>query len=546
MDRDWKYYAKLAGVAGVYYGAAKLGLSLAFETASVTAIWAPTGIALAAVLLWGYRIWPGIALGAFLANAWTDVPVYTALGITVGNTLEALVGAYLLTRLTDFRPSLERVSDVLSLVGLAAIVSTTVSATIGVASLLAGDEIASGDLGITWRTWWLGDMGGDLLIAPALLIAATHWPFDQAPGRRLEAIAVGLLVAAVSALAFTREVGITFVVFPPLIWATLRFWQPGAAAASLIVASIAIPLTENDLGPFSGNAPDDRLLLAQAFIGVVSLTGLVLAAVLTERQRSEQTVEQIADTLQESLLPSELPRVPGIEAAVDFHAAGERHLVGGDFYDLFETDDGTWAVVVGDVLGKGAAAAATTGLARYTLRAEAVHERRPSRILRQLNDAILRQSPEQSCSVAYARLELNGGAGAKLMLSIGGHPLPLVLRSDGVVETVGEPGSLLGVRAGPSLLDHTAALGPGDALFLYTDGLTEAYAPDRIVSPEELGEALSAQAGQSAKSITAGIQQLLLGGGPEELRDDIVVFVLRVPDGAHAERPTRAGAAPRP
>ena len=532
MDRDWKLYAKLAGVAAVYYGAAKLGLNLAFETPSVTAIWPPTGIALAAVLLWGYRIWPGIALGAFLANAWTDVPIYTAFGITVGNTLEALVGAYLLNRLTDFRPSLERVRDVLSLVLLAGVVSTTVAATIGVTSLMLGDEIASGDFGITWRTWWLGDMGGDLLVAPALLIAATHWPFDQAPGRRLEALAAGFLVAGVSVLTFTRDASVTFLVFPPLIWAALRFWQAGAAAATLIVAAIAIPLTEDDIGPFSGHAPDDRLLLAQAFLGVVSLTGLVLAAVLTERQRSEQTVEQIADTLQESLLPTELPRVPGIEAAVDFHAAGERHLVGGDFYDLFEADDGTWAVVVGDVLGKGAAAAATTGLARYTLRAEAVHERRPSRILRRLNDAILRQSPDQSCSVAYARLELNGGAGANLMLSIGGHPLPLLLRADGVVETIGEPGSLLGVRARPTLTDHTAALAPGDALFLYTDGLTEAYAPDRIISSEQLRSALGAHAGQSAGAIAAGIQRLLLGSGPEELRDDIVVFVLRVPESA--------------
>jgi integral membrane sensor domain MASE1 len=536
MDRDWKLYAKLLGVAAVYYGAAKVGLNLAFATPSVTAIWPPTGIALAAVLLWGYRMWPGIALGAFLANSWTGIPVYAALGITVGNTLEALAGAYLLNRVADFRPSLERVRDVFALVVFGGIISTTIAATIGVTSLLVADEIAAADFGKVWRTYWLGDMGADLLVAPAILIAVTHWPYDQAPGRWLEALAVGLLVAAVAALTFTRDVAVTFLVFPPLIWATLRFWQPGAAVASLIVAAIAIPLTEDNVGPFSGNPPDDRLLLAQAFIGIVSITGLVLAAVLTERQRSEQTVEQIAETLQESLLPADLPRVPGIEAAVDFHAAGERHLVGGDFYDLFETDDGAWAVVVGDVLGKGAPAAAATSLARYTLRAEAVHERRPSRILGRLNDAILRQSPDQSCSVAYARLELNGDAGASLTLSIGGHPLPLVLRADGVVETIGEPGSLLGMRARPSLADHAAELAPGDALFLYTDGLTEAYAPDRIVSPEQLGSALSAHAGKSAPEIAGGIQQLVLGSGPEELRDDIVVFVLRVPGSADAGR----------
>jgi phosphoserine phosphatase RsbU/P len=241
-------------------------------------------------------------------------------------------------------------------------------------------------------------------------------------------------------------------------------------------------------------------------------------------------VEQIADTLQESLLP-ELPAVPGLEAAVDFHAAGERHLVGGDFYDVFEGDDGAWAVVVGDVLGKGAEAAATTSLARYTIRAETVHEQRPSEILTRLNAAILRQTPDQSCSVAYGRMELNGGGTARLTMSIGGHPLPLILRADGRVETLGEPGSLLGVRPTPVLADYQADLGPGDALFLYTDGLTEAYAPERIFTPEELGSALSAQAGQSAGSITAGIQRRLLADGPERLRDDIVVLVLRVPAG---------------
>ena len=479
--------------------------------------------------MWGYRIWPGVALGAFLANAWTDVPLYTTLGITTGNTLEAVVGAWLLNRV-GFRASLARVRDVFALVVLGAIVSTTVSATIGVTSLLVGDEIASGDFGLVWRTWWLGDMGGDLVIAPVLLIAATHWPYDRAPGRWIEAIAAAALTAGVAVLVFTRDVSLTFLLFPPLLWTALRFWQPGAAAATLITAAIAVPLTEDDVGPFSGYSPDDRLLLAQALVGVASLTGLVLAAVLTERQRSEDAVEQIADTLQESLLP-ELPAVPGLEAAVDFHAAGERHLVGGDFYDVFEGDDGAWAVVVGDVLGKGAEAAATTSLARYTIRAETVHEQRPSEILTRLNAAILRQTPDQSCSVAYGRMELNGGGTARLTMSIGGHPLPLILRADGRVETLGEPGSLLGVRPTPVLADYQADLGPGDALFLYTDGLTEAYAPERIFTPEELGSALSAQAGQSAGSITAGIQRRLLADGPERLRDDIVVLVLRVPAG---------------
>src|SRR3954453_192741 len=136
MDPDrTRYAAKVALLAGVYYGAAKLGLGLAFEPSSVTAIWPPTGIALAALLLGGYRLWPGVLLGALLANGWTGVPLYAVAGIAVGNTCEALGGAFLLRRVADFRPSLERVRDVVALALLAGVISTMASATIGVASL---------------------------------------------------------------------------------------------------------------------------------------------------------------------------------------------------------------------------------------------------------------------------------------------------------------------------------------------------------------------------------------------------------------------------
>ncbi len=209
--------------------------------------------------------------------------------------------------------------------------------------------------------------------------------------------------------------------------------------------------------------------------------------------------------------------------------------MGGDFYDLFPRDDGSWTVVVGDVLGKGATAAATTGLARYTLRAAAVSESRPSRILGLLNDAIRRQSPDQSCTVACGRLDVDGADGAQVTLSVGGHPLPLVLRADGRVEPVGRPGTMLGVLPDPELADQTASLAPGDALVLYTDGLTDAYAPGRIVKRAGLVAALESCARRSATEIASGLQEAVLGGGAGEPRDDIVLLVLRVP-----ERRTRA------
>jgi integral membrane sensor domain MASE1 len=523
------YSVAVVVLAAAYYGAAKLGLSLAFTTPSVTAIWPPTGIALAAVVLLGYRMWPGIALGAFLANAWTDVPLYTTLGITLGNTLEAVVGAYLLARVADFRPALDRVRDVLALVVCGGVLSTMVSATIGTMSLLIGNEIDGSQFGLTWRTWWLGDMGGDLVVAAALMVAVTHWPYRGLPGSALEALGLGALVGGTAALVFTTETPITFLIVPPLVLVALRFVQPGSVAASLILAAIAVPLTENGHGPFAGESPDDRLLLAQALIGVSSVTTLILAGVISERRRAEHTLEGIAATLQESLLPAEVPRIPGVETAIYYRPAGERQMVGGDFYDVFEFDDGSWAIVVGDAVGKGPSAAATTALARYTLRAAAVHEHRPSLLLGELNDAILRQAPGQSCTVAFTRLEPGGGHGVRLTLASGGHPPWLVLRGDGEVEVITTRSLVLGLEANPILTERELDLRPGDALLVYTDGLTDAYAPRRIAKVDDVVSVLRTVAGQNAAEITQRVTAALLSEGLGEPRDDILVLVAQIP-----------------
>jgi len=528
------YVLKLLGVAAVYYGAAKLGLSLAFMNSSISAVWPPTGIALAAVVFWGYRIWPGIALGALLANSWTGIPIYSTLGITIGNTSEALVGGFLLRQVADFRPSLERVRDVIALFILAGILSTMVAASIGVLSLLASGDIGSADLWTSWRTWWLGDAGGDLLVAPAIMVAITAWPYRRAPGRSIEALVLALALSAVSFFVFYDEVPRAFLLFPLMIWAALRFWQPGAVAASLIVAAFAIPLTADNHGSFAGLNLDQRLQLAQTFLGVASMSALVLAAVMTERQRIEGAARYISETLQKGLLPTHLPEIPGVETAVDSRPAGKDELVGGDFYDWFESGFHNWDVMLGDIGGKGPAAARTTALARYTLRADAVHEDRPSRILELLNGAIMRQAPGETCTVAYSRIAPRRDGGVTVAISVAGHPLPLVVRARGVVEELGATGTLLGAVPNPMLSDYRADLEPGDAVLLYTDGLTDAYAPDRIVSQEELAAALHGTAGASAAEIAARMQSVALGGRNGSPRDDITILVLRVPEPAGA------------
>jgi integral membrane sensor domain MASE1/serine phosphatase RsbU (regulator of sigma subunit) len=519
-------------IAGAYYGSAKVGLDLAFATSSVTAVWPPTGIALAALVLWGASVWPGVALGAFLANAWTGVPLVTVLGITIGNTLEAVVGAFLLVGVARFQPSLERVRDVLALVALAAVMSTAIAATIGVASLVVGDEIPIDAFGSVWRVWWLGDMGGDLLVAPLLMAIVVWWPFDRAPGRAGEAVLLAAAVIGLSVFVFTQDANVAYVVFPLLVWAALRFWQPGAAAASFAVATIAVWFTANGRGPFVRSDPDDSLLLAQTFFGVIGITVLLLAAVMTERRRAEEAVEEIAGALQESLLPSGLPEVPGIELAARFRPAGAGYLVGGDFYDIFEPPDGGWVIVVGDVCGKGPGAAALTGLARYTLRAGAAIDHRPSHVLTMLNDALRRENPSpQLCTVAYARIEADGD-GFRLTCSIAGHPLPVVLRGDGSAAPIGAHGLVLGARADPKLVDTTVELHPADSLLFYTDGLTDAYAPRHMLAPADIESLLRSCAGRSAEEIAEHVSRAVLdlsrsGAQP---RDDIALVVLRIVD----------------
>ena len=537
------YLAKIGLIAGSYYGSAKLGLDLAFATSSVTAIWPPTGIALAALVIWGRSVWPGVALGALLANLWTGIPLISVLGITTGNTLEAVVGAYLLSWVADFRPSLERLRDVLALVFLAGIVSTAIAATVGVMSLIIGDEVSFADFGSVWRVWWLGDMGGDLLVAPVLMVFAVRWSFRGLPGNPIEAVALAASIVGLSVFVFHQETNFAYLTFPLLVWATLRFWQPGATVSVLVVTGIAVYYTAHGEGPFVRSDPDESLLLAQTFYGVAALTMMSLAAVLTERAHAEETVAYIAGALQEGLLPPGLPEIPGIDLAARFRPVGEGYRVGGDFYDVFESRPGRWVVVVGDVSGKGPNAAAVTGLARHTLRTAAVHDDSPSHVLSVLNGALRdRLSPREVCTVVYARLEPADG-GFALTVSSGGHPLPLLLRGDGTVHEVGAHGLVLGANPEIELAESTVILQPGDCLLLYTDGLTEAYAPAYTSVRPDVQSLLGSHRRSSANEIAEDVYSRMLDFSPSEPRDDVALVVLRIGDQASADRREMAAGA---
>jgi PAS domain S-box-containing protein len=301
------YPVRVALLAAVYFGAAKLGLAMAFVAEQVTAVWPPTGIALAALLLFGYRAWPGIALGAFLANATTNAPPATAAGIALGNTLEALLGAWMLRRLVQFDPALGRVKDVLSLVVLAAGVSTMVSAAIGVTSLCLGGVKSWTAYPTLWGVWWLGDVMGDLVVAPLLLTWAGWQRIAWRPRRVAEAGALLLALVAVSLLVFAGPTAVfsfhplAYTVFPFMICAALRCGQPAVTLMTFVASGVAIWGTVGGYGPFVAPTTHESLLLVQVFMGVVAVTALVLGAVTIERERAKEAARQSRDELRLTL-----------------------------------------------------------------------------------------------------------------------------------------------------------------------------------------------------------------------------------------------------
>ena len=251
------------------------------------------------------------------------------------------------------------------------------------------------------------------------------------------------------------------------------------------------------------------------------------AAAAVENARLFETASSIAHTLQTSLLPPVLPELPGMELAAAYRPAGHGLEVGGDFYDVFSTAEDQWYLVIGDVCGKGAEAAAVTALARYTIRAAAVQRRSPAAILRWLSEAMIQQSGGHGrfCTIACAQLDL-ARSPARVTVACGGHPLPLLVRADRSSEEVGAPGTLLGLVPQPSLQDRTAELRSGDTLVLYTDGLTEASAPTRVWSPDELAAAACAAAGGPVAATVDGLVAAIIGS-LAAVRDDVAVLALR-------------------
>jgi PAS domain S-box-containing protein len=299
------YVGLISGVAALYFAAAKLSLMLAIPPGYATAVWPPSGLALAAVLLAGNRVWPGIWLGAALANLTVQSSALAALFIGTGNTLEAVVGASLIRHFIGVPRRFERGEDVFKFVGLVAIASM-IAASIGVLSIVATGAIPWADSPAHWWTWWQGDTTGIIIVTPLILLWTDTPPEARPLSRKLEAtgFALGLALAAYAVVGTDVIVGthgpspvLLFMSFPFIIWAAFRFEEREVAATIAALCAIAIASTIVGRGSLPSDSINTSLLQLLAFIGIVAVTGLVLSAVVDERRRAAETLRQARDGL---------------------------------------------------------------------------------------------------------------------------------------------------------------------------------------------------------------------------------------------------------
>lgn len=303
-------------VAAAYIASGRIGLSLAFVNESTTAIWPPAGIAVAALLLLGSRVWPAVAIGAFAVNMLTSQHLAGSFVIAAGNTAEALAAAWLARRFARGRDAFGNTGDILRFVAGSALGATTIAASVGTGALVSLGLAMPGDAGSVWLTWWLGDAAGIVMFTPLIVSWASP---GRAPWTRARAVEALVLLAAVTLTAWVvfqgpigaRHLQLQFFTIPLLLWAAFRFGGRETATCAALVSVFAIRGTSDGLGPFAGGSPNQSLLIVQGFIGVITMVMLAVAAEVSNRWRAERDMRALNEALEERVAArtEELTRV---------------------------------------------------------------------------------------------------------------------------------------------------------------------------------------------------------------------------------------------
>lgn len=535
----------LVAVSAGYYLGARVGLHLSLIEENVTPLWPPTGIALAAFLVFGRWLWPGIAVAALLVNLPISTEVAAAAATAVGNVLAPLVAATALQRL-GFDRQLVHKRDASLIVFVGALASMLISATIGALTLVASGAIDDDRFLAAWAVWWTGDAMGVLTVAPVLLALPLfreqeHWTSRQWLEAALFLVGVAIAVDA----GLHADLPMLFPGLPLVGWAAWRLQLRGAAPAALVVSVLVTWHASHEHGMFAGVGLFDRMLTLQGFNACVALTSFILAAMVSERMettralreatllleaRVEEEVSgrsrehQVAETLQRALLPDSLPAVPGAQVAVRYVPASADLRVGGDWYDVVRLPSGSVGLVIGDVAGHGLAAAGVMGQLRMALRAYAHQDPSPSAVLGGLQQLVAQLPGSAMATVLYLVFDPSS---RRLTFANAGHPPPLRI-AGGRAEFLGEALSPpIGARKDGDYPESGVDLDPGTTLLLYTDGLVER----RNSSIDDQLALLRhhAASGTDPEELCDRLLRSMLDGAP--VQDDVALLVVRLDGG---------------
>jgi PAS domain S-box-containing protein len=298
-----------AALAGVYFLGGSLGLQLASLHPSATLVWPPSGIALSCLILAGTRLWPGVFVGALAVNLATSGDILSSVGIAIGNTLEAIVGSIFVRRFAGGARFLSRSADIFRFVLFGALLASTISALVGVTSLKLRGMASWSAMPRIGVTWWLGDAVSDLILAPLLLGWTTLRPGPRPRWQWLEAVLLILFVVLIGGLIFGDWLGVmegsypvSYLVLPCIVWAALRLPQYLSAIVVFLISALTLSAALHGRGPFIRPNQAEALFLLQAFIGVTSITSMVMASVVAERRRARDELRALFENAQEAIL----------------------------------------------------------------------------------------------------------------------------------------------------------------------------------------------------------------------------------------------------
>jgi serine phosphatase RsbU (regulator of sigma subunit) len=565
-----RYLGAVALVGGAYYVGAQVGLTLSLVERNVTPLWPPTGIAVAAFLIFGRSLWPGVAVAAFAVNFPISEGALAAAVTAVGNTLAPLVAATLLVRV-GFRPQLDRRQDAMAIVFLGALASTLISATVGTGTLVVSGAINSEHAVSAWAVWWTGDAMGVLTVAPFLLCLPL---FRELPAwsrtRWVEAFAILLLAVAVISWTARSDLQLLYLTLPVVAWASWRLQLRGAAPVALAVSLIATRAAAGDVGPFAHETLFEQMLSLQAFNACVALTSFFLAAMVSERNRTAAALEratieledrvqrrtaelsaahgrllqeirerseaqehlsreeerarrthEIAEALQRRLLPDRIPQIPDLALAARYVPATADMEVGGDWYDVIQIRGGLIGLAIGDVAGHGPQAAATMGQLRIALRAYALQDPSPVSVMSSLQQ-LVSQLPLEMATLIYLLFDPSTG---RLRFTNAGHPPPLVFGGGEGSYLEGPLSPPLGVTADADFAEDSRTLRSGATLLLYTDGLIERRSESIQAGLDRLLRVAAEHGGSEIDDLCDHILASLIE--PDHVADDIALVAMR-------------------